>query len=442
MKVAINFQLTLHNKTTTDTHVSDFAGVERVKNDSIQILSDRQRVKMLYLSIVRSAQKEVLLIFPTANAIRREEQVGIFSELQRASQRGVAVRILTAEDDFVKAQLDDLRKNGIVIRRIEAPSEAKFKLLIVDKRVSLVIETKDDAKGTFEQAVGLATFSNSKATVLPYVTIFESFWRETDLYEKAREADRLKDEFVNIAAHELRNPIAPIMAGADFAIDELKKIKECKFDEGTIVSLAENLDMILRNASKLHRLSEDLLQVSKIESGTFVLHVEEVQLKWFLEQAIEDAKKKAASQNNDIAIVLDYRLKSNSPQGDFILYCDSSKTTQVLYNLLDNAIKFTEKGDIVLSAAMYDENNIVIKVEDSGQGIDPSIKDKLFEKFTSKSHRGIGLGLFLSKKIVEAHTGRIWAEDSLVGNGATFAFTMPIDLSPIGTHKTSQQLSA
>jgi len=434
--------LPLHNETTADAKVSAFAKVERVKNESIQVLSNRQRIKLIYLSIVRSAQKEVLLIFPTANAIRREEQLGIFSELYRASQRGVRVRILTAEDDFIKAQLDDLKRNGVVVRRIEAPSEAKFKLLIVDKRVSLVIETKNDAKGTFEQAVGLATFSNSNATVLPYVTIFESFWRETDLYEKAREADRLKDEFVNIAAHELRNPIAPITAGADFAIDELKKIKEGKFDEGTIASLAENLDMILRNASKLHRLSEDLLQVSKLESGTFTLHVEEVQLKRILEQTIEDAKKKAASQNKDVAIVLDYRLKSNSPQGEFILYCDSSKTTQVLYNLLDNAIKFIEKGDIVLSAAMYDENNIVIKVEDSGQGIDPSIKDKLFEKFTSTSHRGTGLGLFLSKKIVEAHAGRIWAEDSPVGNGAIFAFTMPIDLSPIETYKTSQQLSA
>jgi len=245
--------LPLHNETTADAKVSAFAKVERVKNESIQVLSNRQRIKLIYLSIVRSAQKEVLLIFPTANAIRREEQLGIFSELYRASQRGVRVRILTAEDDFIKAQLDDLKRNGVVVRRIEAPSEAKFKLLIVDKRVSLVIETKNDAKGTFEQAVGLATFSNSNATVLPYVTIFESFWRETDLYEKAREADRLKDEFVNIAAHELRNPIAPITAGADFAIDELKKIKEGKFDEVTIAIIAQNLDIILRHSTTLFR---------------------------------------------------------------------------------------------------------------------------------------------------------------------------------------------
>jgi signal transduction histidine kinase len=432
----------LHNETKADGGVSNFSGHEQVKNQSIQILSDRQRIKLLYLSMVRSAQKEVQLIFPSANAIRREEQVGIFGELEQALQRGVSIRVLTAEDDFVKVQLDVLRTKGIIVRRIEAPSEAKFKLLIVDRSVSLVIETKDDTKATFEQAVGLATFSNSKATVLPYVTIFESFWRETELYEKAQEADRLKDEFVNISAHELRNPITPIMASADFAIEQLKKIKEGKFDEGTISSLTENLNMILRNASKIHRLSEDLLQVSKLESGTFTLHVEEVQLKQILEQAIEDAKKKAASQNKDVNIILDYILKNKSPQSDFILYCDGSKIAQVLYNVLDNAIKFTEKGDIVLSVSMYNENNIVIKVEDSGPGIDPSIKDKLFEKFTSKSQNGTGLGLFLSRKIVEAHGGSIWAADNPRGNGATFAFTMPIDPNPIATQKTNQQLPA
>jgi hypothetical protein len=134
--------------------------------------------------LLRNVQKEVLLIFPTTNAVRREEGVGIFAELRHASQRGVTVRILTPIDDFVSPQLDELRTDGIVVRQIESPAETKFKLLIVDRRLSIVIETKDDSKGTFERAIGLATFSNSKPTVLPYVTIFESFWRETDCMKK------------------------------------------------------------------------------------------------------------------------------------------------------------------------------------------------------------------------------------------------------------------
>jgi two-component system, OmpR family, sensor histidine kinase VicK len=156
--------------------------------------------------MVRSSVKEMLFIFPTTNAIRREEQVGILSELLRAPQRGVSIPILTVDDDFVRPQLDNLRRNRIVVRRIEAPSETEFKFLVIDKSASHVIETKDDTKGKFEQAIGLAMFSDSKPAVLPFVNIFESFWRETELYEKVSEADRIKDEFMNISAHELRNP--------------------------------------------------------------------------------------------------------------------------------------------------------------------------------------------------------------------------------------------
>jgi two-component system, OmpR family, sensor histidine kinase VicK len=346
------------------------------------------------------------------------------------------VRILTPEDDFVKSKLDELRPIGINVRGIETQAEAKFKLLIADSRFSLVIETKDDTKSRFEEAIGLATFSNSKPTVMPYVAIFESFWRETDLYEKAREADRVKDEFVNIAAHELRNPISPIIASGDFAREDLKKIREGRFDDSTIASLNDNINMMIRNAAKLFKLAEDILQVSRIESGTFTLNIEEVKIKQALELAIEDARKKIENGGKELKIILDYRLGEGSPKGDVSLYCDSSKINQVLYNLLDNAIKFSYSGDIVVSA-MHNDSSIVFKVEDSGKGIDPAIKDRLFEKFSTKSDSGTGLGLFLSKKIVEAHGGRIWASDNASGKGAIFSFTIPTDLQSTMTAKKS-----
>lgn len=406
---------------------------ENVKEESIQIISNVQRIKQLYLSLVRNARNEVLLIFPTTNAIRREEGVGVFAELRRASQRGVTVRILTPEDDFVRAELEELRSIGMVVRQIETPTETKFKLLIVDKRFSLVIETKDDAKGNFENAVGLATFSNSKFTVMPYVTIFESFWRETDLYERARDADRIKDEFVSIAAHELRNPISPIMASGDFAMEEVKKLKEGKIDKQTLDSLTDNISMIVRNAAKLYKLSEDILQVSRIESGTFSLNVEMVDVKALLEMVIQDAKKKIENEKKLIDICLDYRLDDNGKE--FALSCDSSKINQVLYNLLDNAVKFTDHGSIILSVGMRDATEVIVKVEDSGSGIDPEIKNKLFVKFASKSNAGTGLGLYLAKKIIEAHGGRIWAANNPSGTGATFSFTLPTDLRSTEANK-------
>jgi signal transduction histidine kinase len=428
------------NTTTTDD------GSE----STIQVIHNFQKTKQLYLSLVRNARKEVLLIFPTTNAIRREEQVGIFGELRRACQRGVIVRILTPEDEFVKPQLDQLRNNeGIIVRQIESPTEAKFKLLIIDKTFSLVIEAKDDSKAAFEQAIGLATFSNSKSTVMPYVTIFESFWRETDLYEKAREADRIKEEFVNIAAHELRNPISPIIASGDFAMEDLKRLKERigggrergeegagKIDKDTIDSLYENLCIMLRNAARLHKISEDVLQVTRIESGKFTLNLEETELKLLLKQAIKDATRHLELLGKkDITVKFyDDGLTPTNANGQYILHCDSSKITQVIYNLLHNAIKFTDgKGEIAVHVGIHKGNYVIIKVQDPGRGIDPAIKDKLFQKFSSKSDGGTGLGLYLAKNIVEGHGGRIWATNNnpLTGNGggggATFSFILPND---------------
>ena len=398
--------------------------------ETIKILSEPKMIKALYLSSVRSAEQEVLIVFPTTNAIRREEQVGIFNELRRAAKRGVSVRILTPEDAFVKAILDELRSNGIIVKRIEVSVEAKFKLLVVDKKLSLVVETKDDSQGAFEQAVGLAIFSNSKATVMPYAAIFASFWRETELYEQAKEADKIKEEFVSIAAHELRNPISPILSCGDFAKEELQKIESGNYDKSTIDSLKDSLNIILRNAARLYKLSEDILQASRIESGSFSLNIEEADLRLLLSLAIEDARKKAEVLDKNISLSVEYKPQSLSDKR-FTIFCDSSKIGQVVHNLLDNALRFTPSGgSIILLVGMNKENEIQIKIQDSGPGIDPSVKDRLFEKFASRSDGGTGLGLFLSKKIVTAHGGNIWASNDSSG-GAVFSFTLPSDLQPL-----------
>lgn len=130
-----------------------------------------------------------------------KHKIGIVAELKNAVHRGVKIRILSAEDEFIKERLDALRASGMIVRSIETRTESKFKMLIVDKKVAFIVETRDDSKASFHDAVGLALLSTSDPTVLPYLTIFESFWRETELYERARESDRIKDEFVNIAAH-------------------------------------------------------------------------------------------------------------------------------------------------------------------------------------------------------------------------------------------------
>jgi two-component system, OmpR family, sensor histidine kinase VicK len=401
---------------------------------SIRILSDADRIRQQYIALIRSATSEILLVFPTINSIHRESSIGVLEELKGAVKHNVKVRVLCAEDDFIKSHLDELRACGVVIRRIETPTETKFKMLIVDRRASLVVETKDDSKSKFSEAVGLATFSNSNATVLPYVTIFESFWRETELYERAREADRVKDEFVNIAAHELRTPIMPIISGAELIRETLTSVRD-KLEPAVFDGLIRDSNLIIRSASKLQKLSEDILQVSRLEAGTFRLNMRMVDVDDLVASAIADIEKKYLGEKTDVKIVYAPLHRggpmSGAKNGGYSqkleIYCDSQKISQVLINILDNAMKFTRQGEIrVTSAVDPTGSEVLISVRDSGTGIDPSIKPKLFEKFSTNSIGGTGLGLYLSKRIIDAHNGRIWATENSGDRGSTFTFALPV----------------
>ena len=407
----------------------------------IHIIAAPDRIRQQYVNLVRAATSEILLIFPTINAIHREEKIGIIEELKNAVQRRVKIRILSAEDEFTKAKLDALRACGIIVRRIETPTESKFKLLIVDRKVSYTVETKDDSKAEFAEAVGLAVHSTSNATVLPFVTIFESFWRETDLYERARESDRAKDEFVNIAAHELRNPIMPILSGADLIQDAIADLKG-DIDPDKAADLISNAQLIVRNASKLLRLSEDILQVSRIESGSFRLKLEAVALEPLIRSTIVDVERRYAGEKPNTHVVFEAKLGMTGGNGKtFTVYCDQSKIAQTLFNLLDNAMKFTEEGSILVSAVVM-KTEAVVAVQDPGIGIDPEIKARLFEKFASKSSSGTGLGLYLSRKIIEAHGGRIWCKDNEQQKGADCGFAIPLDLHPESVVMIERELDA
>lgn len=406
----------------------------RIDGDLIQILNHPAEIKEKYLSLVRAAENEILVVFPTTNAVRREEKIGIIDELRRAEQRGVFVRILTPEDDFIKERLTKLKDVGINLRRIETSTEAKFKLLVVDRKTSLVVETADDSKSEFFEAVGLATLSISKPTVLPYAAIFESFWKEAELYERAMAADKTKDDFVNIAAHELRNPITPIVAAIQFierdfaSLAETIRSTEDLQAQKMLDSIQTNIAMIGRNTRKLVRLAEDILQVSRIQSGTFSLYLQICDINDIIVNTISDIKKKyqEAKPGVEIRFVRSADLASKPLR----ISCDEPKVTQILYNLLDNAMKFTDEGAIELDLRQED-NELVFSVTDSGPGIDPIVQEKMFEKFVTKSNGGTGLGLYLSKKIIEAHGGSIWAKNNLGTTGATFVFTLPLDLRSV-----------
>ena len=234
-------------------------------------------------------------------------------------------------------------------------------------------------------------------------------------YQRLMEQDKIKDEFINIAAHELRTPVLPIILSAEGLAEDL----------GT-----ENgkVDIILRNAKRINKLTNDILDVSRIKSNTFKLQKETINVRKLVDEAIQDILFKVSADPNPRVKI---RFESKLPPDKEEVIADRGRINQVITNLLDNALNFTDEGTIsvILQQVENWPSFIEVRVADTGKGIDPSIKPRLFEKFVTKSERakGTGLGLYLCKAIVEAHGGKIWAEDNVVaGRGTVFALTLPV----------------
>jgi signal transduction histidine kinase len=365
-----------------------------------------------------------LTIFSTSNAFFRQQRAGGIALLNDVATHGeVNIRILVPYDRRISEFISSLNANNnsfekksrtkkINVRYLEPVLNTKISILIVDRKSSLAVELKDDTKDNIQQAIGLSSYSNSKSTVLSYVSIFETLWKQTEMYQQLKVHDKMQKEFVDIAAHELRTPIQPILGLSEVVRSKLK------VEDKELIQL---LDVIKRNAQRLQRLTEDILDVSRIESQTLKMHKEKVNIGDRLLYVIGDTKKETPDP---------YKLKIflTEPVGSYYVEADMGRLTQVVSNLLSNAVKFTDKGGEISVHVEKDDTNqqIIVSVKDNGQGIDPEIFPRLFSKFTSKSHVGTGLGLFISKKIIEAHGGRIWAQNNSGGKGSTFSFTLPM----------------
>jgi two-component system, OmpR family, sensor histidine kinase VicK len=392
--------------------------IESQTKTFIDIIENPAEIQKRYHDLVASATQQILLFLPTTTAYTREEKIGIFESLEKAVARGANIRILLPTDKEIEEKIEQKikLKKGIEIRKMKTSitTEARSKILIVDNRTYLMVELKDNSKETFVEAVGSAIISNGKSTVLSYVTMFDSLWRQAELYEKLEAHDRMQKEFVNIAAHELRTPTQAILGYSELLQN----------DSGE--HAADMLKGLTRNAYRLQSLITVILDVARIESGTLILERENLNLTDLITTAIEDAKNQLKISGKSIEISFFHKqIQDVQQKKDLIVNADKDRILQVLSNLLSNALKFTKEGSIAVTTEKV-ENEVIVKVKDSGSGIDREIFPKLFERFVSKSEKGTGLGLFLSKNISEAHGGRIWAENNPDGIGAMFAFSLPI----------------
>ena len=376
--------------------------------------------------------------------MQRNLHMGVFQILKEniSQHRDLKIRILSpfipsqtsssSSNEMLKEKISQefelnnisTYKNNVSIRNIEPSLSTKSTILVTDRKESLVMEVKDDLKETFSDSVGFGTYSNSSAIVLSYVSIFESFWSYSEVVEKLKRSEELQKQFISIASHELRNPIQPIIG-----------LTEILRSKATDKEQQELMEIVINNAKKLKQITEDVLDVTRIESQSLLLHKEYFNLNKMVQSIISEfiihSKERKQSQEqfkDSPGIELVFK-------EDIFISADKSRINQLISNILNNAVKFTngdedEEGDIdskITIAIKKEDNLVVVSIKDNGKGIDPEIFPRLFEKFVTKSKGGgNGLGLYISKNIIEAHGGHIYAHNNKDGKGATFGFSLPI----------------
>jgi two-component system, OmpR family, sensor histidine kinase VicK len=383
----------------------------------IEIIRDPDEAIKLSRDLIKSAKHEVLRIYPSFNGFRRQIRIGALHLFREVLEYGISVRILVPAD---KQQIDEIMDGlelalpTLKIRGLDKSLQTQMGIIVVDRKESIIIELKDDEKESYHDAAGLAFYSNSRPIALSYASIFETLWKQGELYEQLKAYSAAQKEFINIAAHELRTPVQPILGLSQVLLTEKKGWER-----------PELLRVINRNAERLQQLIENILDVTKIESQSLHLKMQRFNLNDLVSNLILEHKNQIERQQSDKKIILDAKDEIN-------MVGDKSRISQAISNLLGNAIKFTEeKGDILISVERNkeaDKSVVIVSVNDTGTGVDPEMVPRLFTKFASRSEMGgTGLGLYISKSIIDAHSGRIWCENNSDGKGATFSFSLPLD---------------
>ena len=406
-----------------------------IQQEVLHIIKDPIEIIERENKIVESAKKEILILLHTANAMLRQAKDGVIDLIvENAIKYKTQVKILVPIENKIKDILQRLEQiSGIQIQNIEQSMQTRVTILIVDKTYSLVIELKDDTKQSSNKAIGLGAYSNSKSTVLSYVSIFESLWKYIQLREVLLIQNIAQKEFINIAAHELRTPIQPILGLSEILGPIAGKKNK------------EYIDVIIRNAKRLKRLSEDILDTTRIEAKTLNLKKQSFSFIKTIEDIVNDYSSSSSSsaeisKYNKSNVTISFSASEDLKSID--LLADPDRIKQVLSNLVNNSLKFTKNGIITITPEIdkkcYNHkviHQILVRVKDTGIGIDLDILPRLFSKFVTKSNEGdgsggTGLGLYICKGIIEAHGGRIWAKNNDDGKGATFSFSLPLSGNP------------
>jgi len=409
--------------------------------EKLEIIQDTQKSISRAFDIMNKTQKELLVLFATPrtfNFALRGEAADIYRNI---SENGVCIKLLIPRGaEHENEQIAKVREisPSINLRLSEVDLNTRITIMISDRKEFMSWELRDDTLDNLYLAGGIASYSNVKALASSYAIIFDNLWKITELAENLRIAntklesnEKAMKEFINIAAHELRTPLQPILGLSEM-------LHSARNDPQQHRKLVE---IIIRNAHKLENLAEDILDITRIESGHLQLSMEKIDLHELVENVVSDFQevikneldKKEKASKAIICLKVEYPDDRVDPNREHpVVLADANRIVQVITNLLSNGIKFSTQGDAALITVtrgmrvIDGKSMAIVSISDQGQGINPEIVPRLFQKFISGSEKGTGLGLYISKSIVNAHGGEIWAESNKSGIGATFVFTLPL----------------
>jgi signal transduction histidine kinase len=337
--------------------------------------------------------------------------------LNEIASKGVKVNVLGSSSQYNKDVIVKIisKYPNIEFRSLQLNLQVKNRIVVFDRSKTVVLEIKDDSAHNFHDAFGVMIYIESKYTAMSYASIFDSLWRQTEMYEQLQVHDKMQKEFINVAAHELRTPIQPILGITRIIREEIENKEQKKL-----------LDTVIRNAGRLKKLAEDILDVTRIESNSLVLKKEHFNIC----ETMVDVINNHESNTDNKSIKFEWSFSDD----DCVIFADRNRISQAISNIIGNAVKFvSDKGTISIDVSKRKSNSdlngnlVVVSIKDNGKGIDSDMLDKLFTKFTTKSFQGTGLGLYLTKSIIDSHGGHIWAENNKNEKGATFSFSLPIN---------------
>jgi two-component system, OmpR family, sensor histidine kinase VicK len=385
---------------------------EGIEREFFEVITNHEKASQIVIDLAKSVKKEALFFLPNDKSMVMIDGSGVIDYLIMVSQNSGTTTTIKIICPISEANLD-------IVKRIsqEAPAirilngyNSPYGMYIVDDEKALRVELREPATEKISEAIGFSVYSNRKSTVDFFKFVYELLWNERALNEELKRSDKMQKDFINIASHEMKTPTQAIL-GYSYLLQSHPEKRE------------EMIQAIQRNAIRLQKLTSDILDVTRIESQTLNLNKEKFNLTDLILSIIEDYTSRIENDSNS-----NVKLLYNRPKEDVIAEADKGRISQVISNLLSNALKFTREGIISITSEKKD-SQIVVSIKDTGTGIHPEIMPRLFSRFATKSQSGTGLGLFISKSIVEAHGGKMWASNNDTNQenrgGALFTFNLP-----------------